>query len=448
MAVGAGLLVSGVSSYLFLKLLRLGIGSDKATEPVNQLWFMVFLLAPGFFLPIEQEVGRALAHRRAIGQGGGPVVRRAALLGVGLAGITTVAMLAAGPLLVHELFDNQWSLLVWLVVAFLGWATGHLARGVLSGSGRFGPYGLLLAADGLLRVTTAIVLKIAGVTSPAVWGVAIAVPPICAVLLAMRGQRGILVDGPQAEWAELTPNLGWLVAGSVLAAVLVNGGPIVAGVLKTPDQKELVNHFTYAVIVTRVPLFLFQAVQAALLPKLAQLAARGALTEFRQGFRKLVGVVLAVGTIGVAGAAVVGTWAVTLFSPTAEVSRRTVVLLALASALYMLALSMAQAVIALHGHAAVAIGWAVAVAVFFGTTAVGSDLLLRVESGLVASCLAASLVFAWQYTRLVHRRTVAASAEPEMGMADPATLAVPPPISAAAPAGQPWPPPAGDRDAP
>lgn len=432
MAIGAGLLVSGLSSYVFLKLLRAGIGSDAATEPVNQLWFLVFLLAPGFFLPVEQEVGRALAHRRALGQGGGPVVRRAGMLALGLAGITTVGMLAAGPVLVSKLFAGNWVLMIWLVIAFLGWASSHLARGVLSGSGRFGPYGLLLAADGILRVGIAIVFKIADVHSPAIWGVAVAVPPIFAVLLAIRGQGGLLVDGPQAEWGELTPNLGWLVAGSVLAAVLVNGGPVVAGVLKTKSQADLVSHFTYAVIITRVPLFLFQAVQAALLPKLAQLAARGALVEFRQGFRKLVLVVLVVGTLGVAGSAVLGQWAVKLFSPTADLSRRTVVLLALASALYMLALSMAQAVIALHGHATVAIGWAVAVAVFIGvTTLAGHDLLLRVELGLVFGSLAGSLAFAWTYLRLVHRRTVAARAGAgaatgtELPMPDPATLTAP-----------------------
>ena len=35
------------------------------------LWVVVFTLAPGFFQPLEQEVGRALAHRRAQGIGGG-----------------------------------------------------------------------------------------------------------------------------------------------------------------------------------------------------------------------------------------------------------------------------------------------------------------------------------------------------------------------------------------
>lgn len=430
-AVGTGLLVSGVSSYVFLKLVRAGIGTDKGTEPITQLWFLTFLLAPGFFLPVEQEVGRALAHRRALHQGGGPVVRRAASLSLVLAGVTTVALLASSPVLVDSLFADNWSLLVCLVVAFLAWASGHLARGILSGSGRFAPYGLLLAADGLIRVAIAVGLKLAGVTSPAAWGIAVAVPPAAAVALAMRRQRGLLEPGPEAAWSELTPNLGWLVAGSVLAAVLVNGGPIVAGLLKDEDQSALVSHFTYAVIITRIPLFLFQAVQAALLPKLAQLAAQGAIAEFRNGFRKLITVVATVGAVGVIGALAIGTYAVKIFSAEAELSRRTVGLLALASALYMLGLAMAQAVIALHGHARVALGWAVAVAVFLVTALVwGHDLLLRVEMGLVLGSAAAVGAFGWAYQVLSHRHG-AAAAHLEQPMADPVTLAAPLPFDEA-----------------
>lgn len=431
LAVGAGLLVSGLSSYIFLKLVRAGIGSDAGTEPVNQLWFLTFLLAPGFFLPVEQEVGRALAHRRALGQGGGPVIRRAALLALGLAGITTVGLVAAGPTLVHQLFADSWALLVCLIVAFLAWASGHLARGVLSGSGRFGPYGLLLGTDGAVRVAAGIVLTIGHVKAPAAWGLAVALPPIVAVLVATRGQRDVTAPGPEAHWSELTPNLGWLVAGSVLAAVLVNGGPIVAGLLKTKEQGALVSHFTYAVIITRIPLFLFQAVQAALLPKLAQLAARGALDEFRSGFRKLVEVVAVVGVLGVLGALVVGTRAVKLFSPDAVLSRRTVGLLALASALYMLGLAMAQALIALHGHARVALGWLVSVVVFGVVTAVwGHDLLLRVEMGLVLGSGAAVVAFAWSYQVLAHRQ-LSPTSEPEPALGDAATLAGPLPFDEA-----------------
>ena len=81
-----------------------------------------------------------------------------------------------------------------------------------------------------------------------------------------------------------------------------------------------------------------------------------------------------------------------------ELSRRTLTLLALSSAVYMVALALAQAIIALRGHAWVALGWGAGMAAFVLVTAVaGDDLLLRVELGLIAGSLAA-------LRRVRHRR--------------------------------------------
>ena len=107
------------------------------------------------------------------------------------------------------------------------------------------------------------------------YGLLVGVPPFLAVFIALRGNYHLTTEGPPAEWGELTPNLGWLVAGSVAAAALVNAGPLAAKLLADDTQSAIVSEFSYAVLVARVPLFMFQAVQAALLPKLARLAAQG-----------------------------------------------------------------------------------------------------------------------------------------------------------------------------
>ena len=99
--VAIGLIVTGLSAYGFLSLTRYGLGTDAST-PVNQLWFATFILAPGFFLPVEQEVGRALAHRRALGQGGLPVLRKAALLALGLLAIVGIFLLSISPFLTRS----------------------------------------------------------------------------------------------------------------------------------------------------------------------------------------------------------------------------------------------------------------------------------------------------------------------------------------------------------
>src|SRR6185436_2089357 len=124
-------------------------------------------------------------------------------------------------------------------------------------------------------------------------------------------------------------------------------------------QSAVVSEFSYAVLVARVPLFMFQAVQAALLPKLARLAAQGLYDDFRQGFRRLMQVVIVVGLVGVVLAATIG--------PT---------------------------VLEIVFNATV--GWIAGLATFIVVTWVAShDLLLRVELGLVAGSLTAMATFAY-----------------------------------------------------
>ena len=156
----------------------------------------------------------------------------------------------------------------------------------------------------------------------------------------------------------MTPNLGWLLIGSVFGAALLNAGVVAANLLADDNEGKLVTQFSYGVLLARIPLFMFQAVQAALLPRLSRLAARNELVEFRSGLRTLMMIVIAVGVVGTTGAFILGPFVIERFYD-AELSGRTLAMLALSSACYMLALATAQAVIALRGHALVALGWAI-----------------------------------------------------------------------------------------
>jgi O-antigen/teichoic acid export membrane protein len=210
-------------------------------------------------------------------------------------------------------------------------------------------------------------------------------------------------DGPPAEWNEVTSNLGWLLIGSIMGAGLVNAGPIAVDVLANSSQRDEVTRFGNGVLLARIPLFLFQAVQAALLPRLARLAAAGDLTEFRGGFRRLMIVVLGVGAIGVGGSFAVGPQILDLLYD-GGLDRRTLTMLAIGSAIYMVALATAQAVIALHGHARVAVGWLAGMITFLIATWISADdLYLRVEIGLVASSLMALAIFVWSLRQLLAR---------------------------------------------
>jgi O-antigen/teichoic acid export membrane protein len=392
--VAAGLLIAGVCSFAFFRVGRVALGSEEAFQPVIGLWFATFALAPGFFLPLEQELGRALSARRALGQGGRPVAIKVLTLGSILAAIVTVGILALGPWLSEEYFGGSWVMVLALIVAIVSYAPAHFSRGLCSGMGRFRSYAVVMGADGLARIVLCLVLAVIGVKAVGWYGFAVAVAPLIGVMAVAWKRQLTTEPGPDATWQEVTPNLGWLLLGSVMAAGLVNAGPIATSLLAGSDQRALVTRFGYGVILARIPLFLFQAVQAALLPRLSRLAASGEMDEFMLGFRRLMKVVLAVGALGVAGAFVAGPFAVeTLYDAT--LSRRTLAMLALGSVFYMLGLAIAQAVIALHGHALVALGWTAGMATFVvATWVVRGEVFRRVEIGLLIGSAAAMGVFA------------------------------------------------------
>ena len=218
-------------------------------------------------------------------------------------------------------------MLVALVIAFASYAPVHLARGIASGSGRFRSYAVVMGADGAVRVVLCVILAVLGAKTVGPYGMAVALAPLVGFFYVFARGELRTDDGPPATWQEVTPNLGWLLLGSVFAAGLVNAGPVAANLMKDPTQKDLVTQFGYGVLLSRIPLFLFQAVQAALLPRLSRLAARNEIEEFREGFRKLMYIVLAVGLAGTVGAYLFGPFVIRKMYD-ADLSNRTLAMLA------------------------------------------------------------------------------------------------------------------------
>jgi O-antigen/teichoic acid export membrane protein len=305
-----------------------------------------------------------------------------------------VLIAVASPAITSHYFDGDWVMSLALATAFIAYAPAHLARGVCSGTGRFHSYAFVMGADGVVRIMLCVGLAAIGISSAGPYAFAVGLAPLVGVAITAGRGRLVTTPGPEASWNEVTPNLGWLLLGSIFSAGLLNAGVVAANLLADEDQKELVTQFAYGVLLARVPLFMFQAVQAALLPRLSRLAALGELDEFRAGLKRLGVVVMAVGVVGTTGAFVLGPFVIDKVYD-ADLSGKTLAMLALSSACYMFALAEAQAVIALRGHALVAVGWMAAFATFVVFTWLGGDeLFRRIEIGLLASSIAAVAAFA------------------------------------------------------
>ena len=158
-------MIAGIATYIFFKLGTWAVGDNTEErkenfKPLSSLWFATFALAPGFFLPLEQELGRALGHRRAIGQGGRPVVAKVARLGLLLGGIVALVIIAISPIITSNYFDDNWVMVAALVVAFVCYAPAHIARGICSGTGRFKPYAIVMGTDGVVRLVVCLILAL------------------------------------------------------------------------------------------------------------------------------------------------------------------------------------------------------------------------------------------------------------------------------------------------
>lgn len=399
--------MAGITAYAFLSVTAHVLGEDAAA-PLAAIWGVMFTAGPGFFMPLEQEVSRAVASRRARGLGSGPLVQRASILGFGLAAIVVVLCLATSVLLTDHLFDGQWLLFVSLLIGIVGYCGGHLARGMLSGRGDFAPYSVYIGGEAVFRLAICVLLAVVGYRSAGGYGLAIGIAPVLAVsAVATRALPVLHEPGPPAPWSELTPSLGALLAASVLSQGLMNAGMIAAKLLADANQDAEVKKIFNGVIVARIPLFLFQAVQAALLPKLSALAGARRFHEFRHSLGKLLEAVTGIGLLGAVGGYVLGPIVVKIAFDV-ELSHFDVGILALGTGFFIVAMSIAQALIALKGQNATAVGWLAGMAVFVVVVALGNDLLLRVE---LASLLASAASCGALAVALVRRLRAAAADE-------------------------------------
>ena len=93
--VAAGLAVLGGGSYAQLAVAGHSL-STSGMAAMSVLWSIVFWAGLGLFFPVEQELIRLVAARKAVGEGVIPVARRAALLAGAILVATLVPLAVAG----------------------------------------------------------------------------------------------------------------------------------------------------------------------------------------------------------------------------------------------------------------------------------------------------------------------------------------------------------------
>jgi O-antigen/teichoic acid export membrane protein len=276
-----------------------------------------------------------------------------------------------------------------LAIGLVGFYAMHLTRGTLAGQNRFRAYGLLIGAEGVIRLVGGIGLASLGVDRAGGYAMVLALAPFLAVAVALWRQKGLLQPGPVAPYSELSKSLTWLLLASVLTQLLAYSALLGINILSSPSEKDIAAAFASAFFIARVPVLAFQAVQGTLLPKLAGLSGAGRHDEFRNGVAKLLAAVVGIAVIGTVAAAVLGPTVGEILFADFSLSAGGLALLAAGSGLFIIALTLAQALMALGGHRLQALAWGLGLVACVAVMLAISDLELRVEVGFLVGALVA-----------------------------------------------------------
>jgi O-antigen/teichoic acid export membrane protein len=317
------------------------------------------------------------------------------------AALPVVAVAVAWNPLTERLFHGHSALTAALAVGIAGYGLSLFVRGVMGGLRWFGGYGILLLADGAIRL--ALVLPLAVVAAPWVAAVAVAGAALGGALapLAAHGWAARRhLRAPGAARFELGHALAFAAPVAVIAAadqLLISGGPLLVVLAGGTGAVTAAGKVFAATMLVRAPAFLFQGFAAALLPSLTTLEAVGDSARFRRSVSAVAAVLAAFSAACAACALLAGPAAMKLlYGPGFDAAPGDLALLALGIGGYLAASTFSQAALARAAAGRAAAIWTVAAVAFVGVElSLGGAPLHRVSVAFAAgTAISALLLFA------------------------------------------------------
>lgn len=346
--VAMGIGTYALAGFLYLALVGHTLGDHAA--PVLVAWSVLNAVCFGLYSGLEQHISRRV---RLGGRHREQALRQArTFMGVSVAVVAVVVVTFAGPI-GRAFFFGGTDVVRVLGAAFAAHALAYYFRGLFGGEARFGRYAAQLVTDGVLRMVGAGALALTGVTAPTAWVGLLVATPLLAVLVTVS-RRPAPVD-TNADAADQRGRLTTAVLTTLSSQVMVNLASVIIPLLAAAP---IVTGYSYAVVITRVPLLAFAAIAAVGLPRLASHVAGDDRGGYVGDVRQLAVLTLGLALLGAVPAVVLGPWAMrVLFGVTYTVSPWLWVGLAVSCTLLMLASLAAQALLALGRDKTVALGW-------------------------------------------------------------------------------------------
>ncbi len=385
--LSVGIATTGVVTFAYFALASHSL-SEVDYKGISVLWSVLFLIISIIYRPVEQLLSHTIASRRAQGHEGHPL-RVPLTIQLTAATLFLAVALAFREPIEEDVFDGSAELYWVLVVAVLAYAASYFARGWLAGHQRFGLYGGLVLLESVSRCLFAVAVAVGIAEGQGVVALGIAAAPLVSLMVLPwaieRRGRG----EPAAPGGSMREGAGF--AGAVLAIMIAEqtllNGPVLA-VDATATDAALAGFVFNALLITRAPLQLFQAIQTSLLPHLSGLAVTGGGEDFRHAIRVTVLAIAGFSGAVVLGLGLIGPWAMgVLFGGDYDYGRGGLVLVGLGMGFHLTAGTLNQAALARRRGAAAATAWLVLAAAFllWLLTSPLDDQLLAVEAGYCAT---------------------------------------------------------------
>ena len=391
----AGLGVLAGTSYLTLVLAGRLLGA-AAFAGISVLYVLISSFTTGLFLPVEQEIARRRGHERGSATFDPALIRRAVVVSLLAALAIGLLAVAARPVSLR-LLGGSWELLGALCLALPGYACCFVSRGVFAGRRELGRYGLQLAVEGIFRLAGILCLVGIGAHSVAAVGWLFGAAPWVALAASLIGWT---TDSPAATvsivaGAPLVPALGFLLVSSLAAQLLVNAGPVIIQLLATPAERARAGAFFAALVVVRIPVFLFTAVQPSFLPAMATHSAVDQKADFVALTRRVLAICLVLTVVSTAVLTAAGPMLIRLlFGFRDGVGSVTFLAMGVSVGLCLAAMILAQALLGRGMHAWTTAGWLIGLAAMAAGTVLPGSAVDRATTGFLLGTAAAAATYA------------------------------------------------------
>ena len=399
-----GIAATGVFTFAYFALASHVLDADLYGS-IALLWAILFVVISVLYRPVEQLLSHTIAGRRARGiQSGHPLRVPLALQG-GFALAFLAASLALNGALV-DAFDGSETLAWVFTGAGVAYAASYFARGYFAGHQWFGLYGGLVLFESVSRFCFPLAVAVGVASGQTAVALGILAAPFASLLVvpwAIARHSRLDASAPMPE-PEMTLRSGagfaFAVAGIQLAEQsLLNAGVMIAsGVASAAVAGAVFN----ALLITRAPIQLFQAVQTSLLPHLTSLEETAGHDEFARAIRITVRTIAAFAGLVALGLLLIGPWLMqAVFGDDVEYGRWGLAIVGLGMGAHLVAGTLNQALLARGRAAEACAAWFAGAAVFVAWMLLGliDDVLLRAEVGYAACAALVAVLITSRYLR-------------------------------------------------